>query len=96
MNETPACLEVLTAYFGDAGCSVIAVTDVEQALSICSVAAPDLMVLAQAQSGIDELDELRARHPNCRVVVTAVLDPGAVQCAAAQNTATRSLAAAPN
>ena len=96
LDENPACLEVLSAYFGDAGCAVIAVTDIEQALSMCSVVSPDLMVSAQARSGIDdaELDTFRSRHPNCRIVVTTVLDSGAALSRAPQDTESRSLAAA--
>jgi CheY-like chemotaxis protein len=79
LDETPARLEVLTAYFGDAGCAVIAVTNVEQALSMCSVVSPDLMVLPQPRTGLGGAgwDKLRSRYQTCPVAVTSVIDPGA-------------------
>jgi len=85
--DAPDRLELLTAYFGDAGCSVLAAGCAEQALTVFSSACPDLLVLPQASSGIDdgELDRLRSRHPNCPVVVTTVFDPGAAPSAAPQS-----------
>jgi len=75
LDEAPTRLEVLTAYFGDAGCAVIATPDVEQALMICSVVCPDLMVLPEQRPGMDGagLDKLRSQHPNCPIAVTSVL-----------------------
>ena len=79
LDETPARLEVLTAYFGDAGCAVIAVTNIGQALSMCSVVSPDLMVLPRPRPGLGGAgwDKLRSRYPTCPVAVTSVLDLGA-------------------
>jgi len=76
LDEVPAHLKVLTAYFDDAGCAVIAADDVEQALTISSVVSPDLMVLPEQRPGIcgAGLDRVRSQHPTCPVAVTTVLD----------------------
>jgi len=89
--DAPDRLALLTAYFGDAGCSVLAVGCAEQALTLFPAARPDLLVLPQASSGIDdgEFDRLRSRHPNCRVVVTTVIDPGITQSAGPPNPQTQ-------
>lgn len=95
LDENPACLEVLSAYFGDAGCAVIAVNDVEQALSMCSVVSPDLMVLPQSRPGAGAgLSRLQSLHLTCPVAVTTVLDPGAEPCPAPPNTTAAFAAAA--
>jgi len=89
LDETPARLEVLAAYFGDAGCAVIPVTDFEQALSMCSVIAPDLMVLPQPPPGTGStgLNKLRTLNQTCPVAVTTVLNPDAAPCPAPPITA---------
>jgi DNA-binding response OmpR family regulator len=76
LDEVPARLKVLAAYFDDAGCAVIAADDVEQALMISSVVSPDLMVLPEQRPGIGGagLDRVRSQHPTCPVAVTTVLD----------------------
>jgi CheY-like chemotaxis protein len=76
LDEVPARLKVLTAYFDDAGCAVIAADDVEQALMISSVICPDLMVLPDQRPGVcgAGLDRVRSQHPTCPVAVTTVLD----------------------
>ena len=80
LDQVPARLKVVTAYFDDAGCAVIAADDVEQALTISSVVSPDLMVLPEQRPGIGGagLDRLRSQHPTCPVAVTTVLDGEAV------------------
>ena len=84
LEETPDRLDALTAYFSDAGCAVIPLTDVDQALSMSSVISPDLMVLPEPAPGIRgaALHRLRSQHPSCPAVVTTVLDPGAQPCPA--------------
>jgi CheY-like chemotaxis protein len=79
LDEVPARLEVLSAYFGGAGCAVIAVDDVEQALTICSVISPDLMVLPEQRPGMSSagLARLWSEHPTCPIAVTSVLDTDA-------------------
>jgi DNA-binding response OmpR family regulator len=76
LDEVPARLKALTAYFDDAGCAVIAADDVEQALVISSVVSPDLMVLPEQRPGIGGagLERLRSQHPTCPVAITTVLD----------------------
>ena len=76
LDEVPARLKVLTAYFDGAGCAVIAADDIEQALTICSVIRPDLMVLPEQRPGMSGagLDRLRAQHSACPIAVTSVLD----------------------
>ena len=76
LDEVPARLKVLAAYFDDAGCAVIAADDVEQALMISSVVSPDLMVLPEQRPGIGGagLERLRSQHPTCPVAITTVLD----------------------
>lgn len=89
LDEAPDRLEVLSAYFGDAGCAVIAVGDAEQALSLRPDVAPDLLVLPQPPPGGGDggLDTLRERYPQCPVAVTSVLDPGDHHRAASPTTA---------
>jgi len=88
LDQVPARLKVVTAYFDDAGCAVIAADDVEQALTISSVVSPDLMVLPEQRPGIGGagLDRLRSQHPTCPVAVTTVLDGEAVPITAADRT----------
>ena len=76
LDDVPGRLEMLGAYFGDAGCAVIAADDIEQALMICSVISPDLMVLPEQRPGISGagLARLRSEHPTCPIAVTTVLD----------------------
>jgi CheY-like chemotaxis protein len=76
LDEVPGRLKALSAYFDDAGCAVIAANDAEQALMICSVVSPDLMVLPEQRPGMSGagLDRLRSQHPTCPIAMTAVLD----------------------
>lgn len=80
LEEAPDRLEVLTAYFSDAGCAVIPLTDVQQALAMSSVISPDLMVLPQPGSHGAGLRRLRSQHPTCPIAITTVLDPGVQPC----------------
>jgi hypothetical protein len=67
--------EVLSGFFRSAGCTAIAVADVEQPGSWCPLIVPDLLVLPEPAGWCARgVDTLRARYPQCPVAVTSVLD----------------------
>ena len=67
--------EVLSGFFRRAGCTAIAVADVEQPATLWPPVAPDLLVLPEP-AGLCAcgVDTVRARYPHCPVAVTSVLE----------------------
>ena len=77
VEDEPDQLSLLTAYFRRAGCTVVGLTDAEQALRLPSDTHLDLMVLDLRLPGINGWDlttRLRTRYPRCPIAISSVLD----------------------
>jgi hypothetical protein len=67
--------EVLSGFFRRAGCTVIAVADIEQPATLWPPIVPALLVLPDpAGLCARTVDTVRARYPQCPVAVTSVLE----------------------
>lgn len=77
VEDEPDQLSLLTAHFHRAGCTVIGVTDAEQALALPAHVHLDLMVLDLRLPGItgwELTSRLGTRYPHCPIAITSVLD----------------------
>jgi DNA-binding response OmpR family regulator len=77
VEDEPDQLSLFTAHFHRAGCTVIGLTDAEQALALPVDVHLDVMVLDLHLPGIDGWEltsRLRTRYPRCPVAITSVLD----------------------
>ncbi|MET3805329.1 CheY-like chemotaxis protein [Nakamurella sp. UYEF19] len=77
VDDEPDQLGLLTTYFTRAGCTVLAVSSAEQALSLPLEMHLDLMVLdllLPRINGWELTAHLRERYPGCPVAITSILD----------------------
>jgi CheY-like chemotaxis protein len=77
VDDEPDQLDLLTAYFHRAGCTVIGVANAENALALPADLNLDLIVLDLRLPGIDGwqlTSSLRNRYPDCPITITSVLD----------------------
>ena len=77
VEDEPDQLGLLTAHLQRAGCTVIGLTDAEQALALPPDLQLDVMVIDLRLPGINGWElttRLRARYPHCPIAITSVLD----------------------
>jgi CheY-like chemotaxis protein len=77
VDDSDDQLMLLRTYFERAGCTVETAGTAEDAIHAYGLAAPDLAVLDLVLPGMDgwELAQrLRSDNPECKIVITSVLD----------------------
>lgn len=87
VEDSPDQLDLLRRNFERAGCKVTAVSTAEDAILAYTDAAPDLAVIDLVLPGMDGwvlAERMRTDLPNCKVVITSVLDTSAFPSAAAR------------